>query len=200
MKKNKGFTLIELLIVLAITAVLTTISIIYSHIGQNQISLSVESSKVGQLILEAKQLSIATYSTNGTTCAYGVQFDYVAQEYSLFAYNAKPVGGTCPSLVSSTDPNKIDTDAIQMYQSGSWHVHVAPGVKLVNPTTPASETITDVLFYPPDPFTLVNVNGSGEFIDSYTSPQLPSTNVYLETVNGDTERVVTVSPEGQVNL
>jgi prepilin-type N-terminal cleavage/methylation domain-containing protein len=202
---KKGFTLIEILIVAAITAVLSGLAIVYSHVGQNQISLSIEESKVAQMILEAKELSIATYSQNSATCAYGVEFNLPGSTYSLFEYNSatSTVPGTkpvCPSIASTSQ--EIDQSVIQPYESGSWQIHTAPGVVLVDPADPvASDTIQDILFYPPDPCTLISLDGS-----SFKSSCDPSDNppaesyVYLSTSDGTISREITVNPAGQVNL
>jgi prepilin-type N-terminal cleavage/methylation domain-containing protein len=209
---KKGFTLIEILIVLAITALLSGLAIVYTHVGQNQISLSIEESKVAQLILEAKELSIATYGTNSDTCAYGVAFDYAnpaaSSTYSLFAYNAAATsslyGGRpiCPSIASTSAA--IDTNAIQQYQSGSWRVHTTQGVKLVNDGA-ASDTVQYVLFYPPDPCMLVSLAGQTTFQSicnnafPYNTPPSASY-IYLSTVDGSMARTVTINPVGQVSL
>ena len=160
---KKGFTLIEVLVVVAIMATLSALAIVYSHVGQDQIALSIEESKVAQLILEAKELSIATYSANGDTCAYGVQFDYSSQTYSLFAYNSAassslPSGRPiCPSIASTSVA--IDPGAINMYVAGSWQIKHLAGC-LLNDFGAASDTIQDVLFYPPDPCTLISTDGA----------------------------------------
>jgi prepilin-type N-terminal cleavage/methylation domain-containing protein len=204
---NKGFTLIEILIVLAITAVLSGLAIVYTHVGQNQISLSIEESKVAQLILEAKELSVATYSSNSATCAYGVAFNYASSSYSLFAYNAavtslpgyvgRPI---CPSLASTSVA--FDTSAVQQYQSGSWQVHTAPGVVFDGSGGAASDTIQYVLFYPPDPCTLISLVGQTFKSDcsSITGNPPPAAYVYLSTVDGSMSRTITVNPAGQVSL
>jgi len=209
MDDRKGFTLIEVLVVLAITAMLSGLAIIYSHIGQNQISLSIEESKVAQLILEAKELSIATYATNSATCAYGVTFDYANSTYSLFAYNSATTtflsegSHFCPSIASTSAA--IDPDAIQLYESGSWQVHTAPGVVLVSSTDPiASATIQDVLFYPPDPCTLISLVGQTTFASdcNFSANDNPPSEayVYLSTSDGSLFRTITVNPAGQVSL
>jgi prepilin-type N-terminal cleavage/methylation domain-containing protein len=209
---KKGFTLIEILIVLGITAVLSSLAIVYTHVGQNQISLSIEESKIAQLILEAKELSVATYSSNGATCAYGVAFNYASpaasSTYSLFAYNAaatsKEYGGRqiCPSLVSTSIA--IDPKAIQIYKSGIWQVHTAQGVMLVNGSKTASNTIQDILFYPPDPCTLLSTDGKTfrsncDTIFPYNDPP-SAAYVYLSTVDESMSRTITVNPAGQVSL
>ena len=204
---KRGFTLIEILVVLAITAVLSRLAIVYTHVGQNQISLSIEESKVAQLILEAEELSIATYSSNSATCAYGVAFNYTSSTYSLFAYNAAATsseyGGKaiCPSLASTSVA--FDTDDFQQYQSGSWQVHTAQGVMLASPADPsASDTIQYVLFYPPNPCTLISTDGQTFQSDcsSITGNPPSAAYVYLSTVDKSTSRTITVNPAGQVSL
>jgi len=200
--------LIEVLIVVAITAMLSGIAIVYSHVGQSQISLSIEESKIAQLILEAKELSIATYSTDQATCAYGVSFDFTDQTYSLFAYNSaanSPVPGgrpICPSIASTSVA--IVTRDMDEYAGGSWRVHVAQGVALKQGSGAASNTIQDVLFYPPDPCTLVSLDGKTfqslcTSLSGYDNPPAESY-VYLSTSDGSLSRTVTVNPAGQVSL
>ncbi len=204
---EKGFTLVEVLVVLAITVVLSGIAIGYSHVGQNQISLSIEESKVAQLILEAKELSIATYSQNSATCAYGVRFDFATSSYSLFEYDSATTTGagvrpTCPSIASTSQ--QVNMGAIQRYESGSWQVHTAAGVTLVSSTNPvASATIQYVLFYPPDPCTLISLDGQTfqSACNSGTNNDPPSeANVYLSTSDGSLTRTITINPAGQVSL
>jgi len=205
--EKKGFTLIEILIVIAITAVLSGLAIVYSHVGQNQITLSIEESKIAQLILRAKELSIATYTANDATCAYGVQFDLPNSVYSLFAYNSSKSGGpglkqTCPSVASTSAA--IDAGAIQKYELGSWQLHTAAGVKLINPANPvASATIQTVLFYPPNPCTLISTNGTSfDSVCNFGANSSPPSEayVYLGTIDGSMQRTITVNPAGQVSL
>jgi prepilin-type N-terminal cleavage/methylation domain-containing protein len=204
---KKGFTLVEILIVLAVTALLSSLAIVYTHVGQNQISLSIEESKIAQFILEAKELSVATYSSNSPTCAYGVAFNYASSSYSLFAYNAAVAspeyGGRqiCPSLASTSVA--FDTAAVQQYQSGSWQMHTAPGVVLDGSGGAASDTIQYILFYPPDPCTMINLVQQTTFLSDCSSvagSPLPTVDVYLSTADGSMSRVITVNPAGQVNL
>ena len=199
---KKGFTLIEALIVIGITAMLSSFAIVYTHIGQNQITLSIEESKIAQLILEARELSIATYSANNITCAYGVHFDFASSTYSLFSYNvaatssAYPTRPVCPSIASTTAPGAaIPINNNDEYASGSWKVHVAPGVAL-DDNGFASDTIQEVLFYPPDPATFVILSGAT------TTFQVPASEayVYLSTSDGSAFRTISVNSVGQVSL
>jgi prepilin-type N-terminal cleavage/methylation domain-containing protein len=205
---NKGFTLVEMLVVIGIMGLLSGLAIVYSHVGQNQISLSIEESKIAQLILEAKQLSVATYGTDTATCAYGLQFNYATSTYStysLFAYDSaasSTSGGRliCPSI-ASTSAAFVQADVVP-YQSGTWQIPVAQGVVLID-NGAASDTIQDILFYPPDPCTLISLDGqtfqSNCNSGGNNSPPAES-NVYLSTADGSLSRTITVNPAGQVNL
>jgi len=207
---KKGFTLIEILIVLAITSVLSGLAIVYSHVGQNQISLSIEESKIAQLILRAKELSIATYTANDATCAYGVQFNLANSSYSLFAYDSATSSGsgikaTCPSVARTSAA--IDAGAIGIYEQGSWQLHTAAGVSLIDPAnlaaSEASDTIQDILFYPPDPCTLISLDGATfQSVCNFGTNSNPPSEayIYLTTTDGSMQRTITVNPAGQVSL
>ena len=202
---NKGFTLVEMLIVIGIMGLLSGLAIVYSHVGQNQISLSIEESKIAQLILEAKQLSVATYGTDTATCAYGIQLNYASSTYSLFAYDsASSVSGgrlICPSI-ASTSAALVPADIVP-YQSGTWQISVAQGVVLEDDGA-ASDTIQDILFYPPDPCTLISLDGQTTFqsICNFGVNNNPpaESNVYLSTADGSLSRTIIVNPAGQVSL
>jgi prepilin-type N-terminal cleavage/methylation domain-containing protein len=202
--KRSGFTMVELLVVIAITMTISSIAIIYGAAGQNQLTLSVESSKIAQLILQARELSIATYSEHRDTCGYGMHFDYSTstghQNYSLVQYDLTGPG-TCPSLASTTLIGAIQngTLAEQEYEPGSWQIPMPSGVRLVDEGM-ASDTIHDIFFYPPDPFMLVSLDGQ-TFLGYFTSPPAPAeSNIYLETGDGSASRVISLNTAGQVSL
>jgi prepilin-type N-terminal cleavage/methylation domain-containing protein len=198
LRPSKGFTLIELLIVLVITALLSGIAITYSHIGQSEESLSIEASKISELILQAKALSIATYNANSTTCAYGVHFDFTTQTYSLFAYDsAVPINNSaqlyCPTYASTTAQGVILADMQPYASGGTWQIPVSKGV-VIESSSPVNTNpiLTDVLFFPPDPLTLMSTD------DTTFPTSTPSTQVYLKESVGNGTISISVSPAGQV--
>lgn len=191
-----GFTLIELLVVVLVSALLSGLAILYSHVGQNEVSLGIESAKISQLILQAKELSIATYSSTSKTCAYGVHFDYVNQTYSLFAYNsATSTGGSgplfCPTYASTTAGPLVIADMGEYGGGATWQIKVPRGV-VIQSSSPANDVLSDVLFFPPDPITLMGRVG-GTFSSSTATSK-----VYLVTTDGKNAATVSVSPAGQV--
>lgn len=190
-RRNGGFTLIEVLIVVIVSTMLSAIAIGYSGIGRNQIALSVEATKISQFILQARSLSIATYGTAATTCAYGVSLNAAAGTYSIFSY--LPAGAPpCPSagspaitLASISAPLVLS----QKYTDGTWNVHLQNGVKM---SAAAGDSMIAVLFYPPNPNTFLVCTGGGACA--------ASGKVYLSTSDGSMSRTITVNSSGQVNF
>lgn len=179
---RKAFTLIELLIVVAISAMLSALAITYSSVGRNAVSLSVEEAKLSQFILQAKALSIATYTSGSVSCGYGVVIHagVSPQNYSIFAYVP---GASCPYLGNITT---IDPSQEVLYTEGTWQVPVTNGVKINEPNDMV------VLFYPPDPTALLSDDGATFQPSSLTIP--------LVTVDGKNSATLSVNPEGQINL
>ena len=187
-QKNTGFTLIEILVVVVVSLILSTIAIGYSGIGRDQVALSVETTKVSQFILQARSLSIATYGNAGGTCAYGVAFHAVSGTYSIFGYT--PAGVTsCPSAGSSEITASSILSDQKTYTEGTNDVHVGNGVVM---STTGNDTLSAILFYPPDPQVfLVCSDGS---LCSFSGK------IYLGTADGNMSRTITVDQGGQVNF
>ncbi len=215
-KSRSAFTLVEMLVVIGITTLLAAMAIGYSRVGQNADALSVETAKVAQVILQARELALATYTggAGGAACAYGVQFHYGGGTtgdgtYSLFAYTPpKTASGHCPSLASSTAYGLGTNPTLayeQVYAEGSWNMPVAQGVTLLPPASaglaPGCDPTTmlgAILFYPPDPAVLVNYEESGN--TSLVPPGSAVASVCLATTDGQNATVIKVNPYGQVSF
>jgi prepilin-type N-terminal cleavage/methylation domain-containing protein len=183
---RKGFTLIEILVFVAISAMLSTIAILYSRTGQNQVALYVEASKISQFILQAKELSISTYGNAGVSCGYGVAIDISRQAYSIFSY--APSGAPpCPAAASVSSIAPADT---AQYTPGTWNVKPAQNIILKDGGN--NDSIAYVLFYPPAPATILIDNGAG--LAHKTSY------VYLSTSDGAASTIISVNTSGQVSL
>lgn len=196
----KGFTLVELLVVLAISAMLSAIAITYTGMERNQIALSVETAKVAGLVLQAKSLSITTYAESSSTCAYGVSFNISADTYSIFAFDPDPskYGGSvppCPDEASVAGTGIAPAEMVQ-YSPDTWNVSLANGVHLQSGGN--GDDLAVVLFYPPEPVTLISRDGT-HFLDPQTTPDMTSA-AYFVTGDGSSNAAVSVNAAGQISF
>lgn len=144
MGKQRGFTVLELLVVVSVTALLSSILIIYGRGSRDQTNLYVEAVRLAQAISRAKSLAMATFSTSSipSICGYGVHPDYVSQQYSLSAYK-------------SSDCSVI-TDLVSLARDDMTRFTINPEIRMRG----SSSSLTGVLFVPPDPLVFVSVGGS----------------------------------------
>lgn len=180
-----GFTLIEVLIVIAISAMLSAMVIIYGSVGRNTITLSEETAKISHFLFQAKELAASGYAPSTSVCGYGVFFDYANNEYSLFAY--EPGGLQCPDAASISISSFNDSE-MSPYSDSTWKVPVKPGVHFQQGSGDAV-----VLFYPPDPTTLISTNDG-----TFWSDNQPSSSIKFVTADGQTTSTITVNSVGQI--
>jgi prepilin-type N-terminal cleavage/methylation domain-containing protein len=195
-----GFTLIELLVVIAVSAFLTTLVVAYSSTSRNQVSLSVQTTALAGLLARAKSLSVATYQNPAGgaihICAYGVSFDLAGGTYSLVAYGVA-AGLSCPDA-ATLGASGVPGDALHEYDVSTWQTPLANGLKFE--TTGASgDALALVLFYPPDPATLVSRSvctpGDGDCTYQFIPP--PGA-IYLVTTDGSAQQTIAVGAAGQI--
>lgn len=202
---RKGFTLIEILIIVAISAMLSAIAIVYTSIGRSEVALTVASSQVAQVILRAKELSLATYRVAPGTCGYGVLLDIANNSYSLFAFTPQAadhpeVYGAippCPSVAATTAAGiaiAASPAEIALSTNGTWEVSLGPQVKLQDGGN--GDTLAIIMFYPPDPTVFVTQYPA---TSTFLSPPVTS-KVYLVTADGAVSTTVSVNAAGGVTF
>ncbi len=179
-----AFTLIEVLIVIAISAMLAAMAVVYSSVGRNAIALSSETAKISEFIYQAKELAASTYVTS-QSCGYGVYFDYARNKYSIFTY--EPQGSPpCPdSALALNSVPSFPNNQMAQYSDATWNVPIKTGVKF-NGNGSAL-----VLFYPPDPTTRISADGSSW---SDNNPL----NIELVTADGTASSTITVNAAGEI--
>lgn len=180
LKANSGFTLVELLVVIGITALLAGLLVLYGSTGRQQTILSIESTKISQLISRAKTLSISTYEDPSSPCGYGVRVDYSARTYALTSYKVSP---DCKSVASSSQSISIQSTETQ-------NTFSLPAGVTFNSDPSLQNKIQDVFFVPPDPKTVISVGGG--LLRDITGY------IYLTTADGSATRRISVNASGQI--
>lgn len=126
----RGFTLVEVLVVVSITALLSSVLILYSRTGERQILLFREQAKVLNLISKSKSLALQTYIDGASACGYGIHF-------------------TLPGTLILFKDQAPDCAASDNIYSGPdedfSHLILGDGIVI------SSADISDILFIPPDP-------------------------------------------------
>jgi prepilin-type N-terminal cleavage/methylation domain-containing protein len=166
---SAGFTLIEFLVVLGIMALLSSIAILYSRTGEQQILLFKEQAKVVSVILRAKSLAIQTFAeTSAGVCGYGVHF-FPDGRFILF----KDLAEDCASSDRA--------------YSGSFEDFGE--VNQLDPALRFSELgLNEILFIPPDPQVIIT-----------PAPAANGTAIIRIGIrDGVTESIIKVNEAGQV--
>lgn len=169
--REKGFTLVEMLIVVAITAMLSSLLIIYNRTGEYQIVLFREQSKLASAIFRAKTLSVATFGNSEAPCGYGVHFDPGG---SYFIYRIIPRGGEDCSAV----PKKYVDGQSEKFESD---FSLPSTISFVN------LDVSDIFFMPPNPDTYIFNNASAGDAE-----------IVLEITQTGSQSTVTVTQAGQI--
>jgi len=125
-----GFTMIEMLVVLGILTVLSSVLIANMHVGERQIVLFREQSKIMSVVYRAKSLSVSLFGKEGVPCGYGVHFA-TPRTFLIF----KDLAFDC-----ALSDNKFSGDS-EIYESFTLDPIVAFD----------SLAPTDILFIPPNP-------------------------------------------------
>lgn len=133
-KNKKGFTLLEMLVVISIMALLSSLLILYSRTGENQVLLFREQSRLITALNRAKSLSVQLYNTPETPCAFGVHFSQT--EFLIF----RDLASDCQNAGHTySDPGEL----FENYQ-------LSPKIRF------RQLDLTDIVFIPPNPKTLID--------------------------------------------
>lgn len=162
--KTRGFTMIEVLVILGVTTFLMSILILYSRVGERQILLLRERARLVNTILRSKALAIQTFQQPAEVCGYGVHFE--TNRYILF----KDTAADCLTSDKKYSGSAEDVEIFQM-----------ENVKLTD------LTVTDILFIPPDPITLL-------------VPAQTETIITVATLDGSASVKIKVNNAGQVTM
>lgn len=163
----KGFTIIETLVTISITVLLSSFLILYSRAGESQIILFRDQARLIAALNRAKSLSIQTFNVPQSSCAFGVYFSQSENSFLIF----KDLAADC----RNSDNAYTDTGEIfEKYQ-------LSPQVKF------GDLTLTDIIFIPPDPKTLID-NDSNK-TEAF---------IILQNLNGSASLEVKVNNAGQI--
>lgn len=132
-RQINGFTVVEILITTGLITILSSILILYTRTGENQLILFREQSKIVSVIFKAKTLSVQTYSDPTPPCGYGVNFQ-PPRTVLLFKDVATPCAASDRRYSGSGE--LLETFTIDSRVS-------------------FTSTLTDVVFIPPDPTTFL---------------------------------------------
>lgn len=142
---SAGFTLAELLIVVAITALLASVLIVYSRKGEGPVILIRERSTLIDVLHEAKARTIETRRGGAGifACGYGVHFDFLNASYTLFG--DAPAGGATECLAGANYTGNRSFDFGEEVKT----VKIDQSVALIS----NDPSFSHILFIPPDPKT-----------------------------------------------
>jgi len=148
--------MIELLVVLSVTTLLTIFMILWGRSSREQTVLYIERAQLVQVLTRAKEMAISTSKGGpGSTCGYGVNFNYELQSYALFQ-----VLGTSRSACLRSLQNPVaflyeargGTSNLTYIEKESFKIR--PGAVIVSAVLSESP-LQDIFFAPPDPRTLI---------------------------------------------
>ncbi len=137
-KDQSAFTLIETLVVIAITAILSTMFIIYSNSSTGNLVLYTGRAEVAGVLERAKSLALDKYTSGAyggtTTCAFGVNFSTSTGEYFIYAVGTS--SDSCAGMADYTWGGSPYNYQIQTLQLNGQLAFIPP-------------TSQDIYFVPP---------------------------------------------------
>jgi len=174
------------MVVLGVTAMLSSLILVYNSSTRETLALFTEKARIAQLILRSKSLALSTYAERETPCGYGVRFERGERRYALVAY--RPAECTDRSRVD------IDPEAYEVVQLSTFEL--PPSLEYgtrASETAEGAEDVSYILFIPPDPLVLV-AREDGSIVGNGLGQ------VELKVRNRPTSAIVTINAAGQITF
>lgn len=172
LKNKEGFTLIETLVVIAITAILSSVLLVYNRSNESQIVLYRDQAVIAGLLSRAKSLAIQKYREPAlpdySACAFGVHFE---APRDLILFQDLGLGGCATGRVYAYDSGE-ELQRLSL-DSRLQFLNIPPGG-------------LDIFFVPP------------ELIVGTTATSGLPVSITLQTTNGRFTAYTTVSAGGQI--
>lgn len=166
--KSKGFTLIEMLVVISIMTLLSSLLILYSRTGENQIILFREQARVISILNRAKSLSVQMFNAPESPCAFGVNFSPTGT-FLIF----RDLASDC------RDADHKYSGTNELFEKYQLDSRIKFG----------ELTLTNVIFIPPDPTTLID-DGSNK-IDATITLQTLDASAFLKVKINNAGQITT---------
>ncbi len=154
-RRNKisAFTLIEIYTVMAIIAILVSISGLTTRTRNENLALSLQHEKLRSIFVRAKFLSVNSVAGAVQFCGYGVRIDPAVKRMFIFGDE-----GNCETsdkkYNSSTEADSVQTTSLDVFnEEGGIGFVCLTGVNFDVPDYSLSgiQCGTDFVFIPPDP-------------------------------------------------
>jgi type II secretory pathway pseudopilin PulG len=165
---KRGFTMVEMLVIIGVLALLSATLILYSHVGERQIILINEQARILTALYRAKSLAINTFGQSGIVpCGYGVHFE-TSGTFLIF----KDLASNC----SNSDRKYSGSGSGELYES----FQLNSAVKF------DSLTLSDVLFIPPDPLTVI-------------TPAQEQGTIIIKPLGAENSVIIKINSAGQIS-
>ena len=174
---NTGFTVIELMVVIAVTVILLSVTLSFSRNSNQGIILRNERARLIAAITRAKASSIQTLGVTGQACGYGIWFD--------------PTPGIPGFIFFRDTPVFPETECIRNGNVYTGDMILGPGEEISrgefdDGVIYKDLPVTEVLFIPPDPKTVIMPSLAEEAI------------IILSTADGGAETKIQVTSAGLI--
>jgi len=143
-----GFTLIEMMVVIGIITILTTMTLVYSRSGSEQLKLFKDEAVVEGVLNQARSLAAERFNKDPNACAFGVHFTAGSQSFILFQDLKSSDKPSCKDFNGNVY-NNFKYDSGESFQSLSLENGLVFGISSNSTAVPAGNSV-DVVFVPPE--------------------------------------------------